>query len=225
MAARNKRPGSDWRVLVVDDHPMVRKGLSDLLDEEPGFSACGQAADAEEALAQVAEDPPDIVLLDLSLEGSSGLELVKQLHARFPEIHVLVFSMHDESLYAERSLQAGASGYVEKHSSTEELLEALRRVARGKIHLSEEMTERLLQQRLAGGAEAGASVAERLSDRELEVFELLGRGRTTREIADSLNISVKTVERHCENIKESLQLANRTQLLQHAVHWLVRESS
>ncbi len=225
MTARKKRPGSDWRVLVVDDHPMVRKGLCDLLEEEPGFRACGQAADAEETLALVSEDPPDIVLLDLSLEGSSGLELVKQLHARYPEIQVLVFSMHDEALYAERSLQAGASGYVEKHSSTEELLEAMRRVARGKIHLSEEMTERLLQQRLAGGAEAGASVAERLSDRELEVFELLGRGRTTREIAESLNISIKTVERHCENIKESLQLANRTQLLQHAVHWLVQEHS
>jgi DNA-binding NarL/FixJ family response regulator len=224
MAATGKRPGSDWRVLIVDDHPLVRKGLHDLLSEEPGFRPCGEAADAETTLALVEVDPPDIVLLDLSLEGSSGLELIKQLQARFPEVQVLVFSMHDEMLYAERSLQAGASGYVEKHTSTGELLEALRSVARGKIHVSEEMTERLLQQRLASKLEVGTSVADRLSDRELEVFELLGRGRTTREISEDLNISVKTVERHCENIKERLQLANRTQLLQHAVHWLLRSS-
>jgi DNA-binding NarL/FixJ family response regulator len=224
MAATGKRPGSDWRVLVVDDHPLVRKGLVDLLGEEPGFLPCGEAADAEQTLALVEANPPDIVLLDLSLEGSSGLELIKQLRARFPEVQVLVFSMHDEMLYAERSLQAGASGYVEKHTSTDELIEALRSVAQGKIHVSEEMTERLLQQRLASKLEVGTPVAEKLSDRELEVFELLGRGRTTREIAEDLNISVKTVERHCENIKERLQLANRTQLLQHAVHWLLLSS-
>ncbi len=224
MTATGKRPGSDWRVLIVDDHPLVRKGLHDLLTEEPGFLPCGEASDAETTLALVEVDPPDIVLLDLSLKGSSGLELIKQLHARFPAVQVLVFSMHDEMLYAERSLQAGASGYVEKHTSTDELLEALRSVARGKIHVSEEMTERLLQQRLASKLEVGTSVAEKLSDRELEVFELLGRGRTTREISEDLNISIKTVERHCENIKERLQLANRTQLLQHAVHWLLRSS-
>jgi DNA-binding NarL/FixJ family response regulator len=224
MAAMRKRPGSDWRVLIVDDHPLVRKGLLDLLTEEPGFLPCGEAANAEETLALVEADPPDIVLLDLSLEGSSGLELIKQLQARFPEVQVLVFSMHDELLYAERSLQAGASGYVEKHTPTDELIEALRSVAQGKIHVSEEMTERLLQQRLTSKLRVGTPVAAKLSDRELEVFELLGRGRTTREIAGDLNISVKTVERHCENIKERLQLANRTQLLQHAVHWLLLSS-
>jgi DNA-binding NarL/FixJ family response regulator len=179
--------------------------------------------DPEEALAMLEAELPDILLVDLSLENGSGLELVKRVHARFAEVQILVFSMHEESIYAERALRAGASGYVEKHSPTAELIGALRRVGEGKIHVSEEMTERLLQQRLATGDEAGSSAAERLSDRELQVFELLGRGRTTKEIGDDLNISVKTVERHCENIKEKLLLENRTQLLQHAVHWLVQQ--
>jgi len=224
MAGRKIRPGSDLRVLIVDDHPMIRKGLRDLLEEEPGFAACGEAAESAEALTLIESDPPDVLLLDLSLEGESGLELVKQVNARFPDVKTLVFSMHDESLYAERSLQAGASGYVQKQSPSDELLDALRRVAAGKIHVSQDMTERLLQQRLATGATAGTPIAERLSDRELEVFEQLGRGRTTREIAEKLNISVKTVERHCENIKEKLNLENRTQLLQHAVHWLLQQA-
>lgn len=223
MPQRRKRPGSDWRVMIVDDHPMVRKGLRDLLAEEPGFTPCGEVGDPEEALAMLEAELPDIVLVDLSLENGSGLELVKRVHARFAEVQILVFSMHEESIYAERALRAGASGYVEKHSPTAELIGALRRVGEGKIHVSEEMTERLLQQRLATGDEAGSSAAERLSDRELQVFELLGRGRTTKEIGDDLNISVKTVERHCENIKEKLLLENRTQLLQHAVHWLVQQ--
>jgi len=224
MTMKNKRPGTDWRVAVVDDHPMVRRGLCDLIAEEPGFAAVGEAETPEETLALIESAAPDILLVDISLETGSGLELIKQVHALHPEVNVLVFSMHDESIYAERALRAGASGYVEKQSPTEQLLEAMRKVARGKIHVSEEMTERLLQQRLEDGLEAGASVADRLSDRELEVFELLGRGRTTREIASDLNISVKTVERHCENIKESLQLANRTQLLQRAVHWLLSQT-
>jgi len=223
MPERNKRPGSDWKVMIVDDHPMVRKGLRDLLDEEPGFTPVGQAGGPDEAMALLDAELPDILLVDLSLEDGSGLELVKQVNARFPEVRILVFSMHGESLYAERSLRAGASGYVEKQSASEELLEALRRVGEGKIHVSDEMTEKLLQQRLASGDEPGTSVADRLSDRELQVFELLGRGHTTREIGEDLNISVKTVERHCENIKEKLQLENRTQLLQHAVHWLLLE--
>ncbi|MBD3222390.1 response regulator [bacterium] len=215
--------GGVRRVLIVDDHPMVRKGLRDLLDSEPGFEPCGEAANGDEAISQLADDPPDIMLLDLSLAEGSGLELVKQASARFPDVQILVFSMHDEELYAERTLEAGASGYVEKHSPVDELLEALRRVGDGKIHVSKDMTERLLQQRLATGAEPGTSVNERLSDRELQVFEELGRGRTTRQIAEDLHISIKTVERHCENIKDKLMLENRTQLLQHAVHWLLRE--
>lgn len=223
MPEHLKRPGSAWRVMIVDDHPMVRKGLRDLLEEEPGFTPAGEADGPDDALALLDVELPDIMLVDLSLENGSGLELVKQVSARFPEVRILVFSMHGESLYAERSLKAGASGYVEKQSPVEELLEALRRVGEGKIHVSEEMTEKLLQQRLASGDEPGASVADRLSDRELQVFELLGRGHTTREIGDDLTISIKTVERHCENIKEKLQLDNRTQLLQHAVHWLLLE--
>lgn len=223
MPERKKRPGSDWRVMVVDDHPMVRKGLRDLLEEEAGFVPAGEAGGPDEAMALLAVERPDIMLVDLSLENGSGLELVKQVSARYPEVRILVFSMHGESLYAERSIKAGASGYVEKQSATEELLGALRRVGEGKIHVSAGMTEKLLQQRLATGDEPGRSVADRLSDRELQVFELLGRGRTTREIGDDLHISVKTVERHCENIKEKLQLENRTRLLQHAVHWLLEQ--
>ena len=221
MVEKRKRPGSDWRVAIVDDHPVVRKGLQDLLTDEAGFAVVGEAGTAADALTLLETALPDVLLLDLSLEKGSGLELVKQVRSRFPDVSVLVYSMHDEMLYAERVLEAGASGYVQKHSPVEELLDALRKVAAGKIHVSQDMTERLLQRRVATGAEVGTSVADRLSDRELQVFEYLGHGRATRDIADDLNISIKTVERHCENIKEKLQLENRTQLLQHAVHWLL----
>jgi DNA-binding NarL/FixJ family response regulator len=224
MTEPSKRPGTNRRVAIVDDHPLIRRGLIDLLNDEVGFTASGQAGSTSEALALLGLDPPDILLLDLCLDGGSGLELVKQVRARFPAVAILVYSMHDETLYAERALEAGARGYVQKHSPVDELLDALRDVAAGKIHISRQMTDKLLQQRVSTGADVGTSIAKRLSDRELQVFEYLGNGRTTREIATELNISVKTVERHCENIKDKLQVENRTQLLQRAVHWILDQA-
>jgi len=224
MKALKRRAGDQRRVLIVDDHPMICQGLHDLLENESGFTPCGQVMTYGDALAFLSTDLPDVMMVDLSLEDGSGLDLIKQARSLYPALIILVYSMHDETLYAPRALKAGANGYVEKQSDAKHLIEALQHVSAGKLHVSEDMTEKLLQQKLDTGAPADAVVVDQLTDRELQVFEMLGHGQTTREIADKLNISMKTADRHCENIKLKLQLANRTQLLHHAVHWLLQQS-
>ena len=210
------------KILIVDDHPLVRQGLDMLISQHSGWSVSGHAGSTAEALQQLVADKPDLVLVDVSLQDGSGLELIKEVRARDPEIRMLVLSNHDESVYAERALRAGASGYVNKLEAGEKLLQAIEEVLKGKIALSRRMTERMVARAVGGTGEIRtAQPVEALSDRELEVFELIGRGLTTRQIASKLFLSPKTVETYRESIKTKLDLANSTQLVRTAVRWVL----
>ena len=210
------------KILIVDDHPLVRQGLELLINQRSGWSVSGHAGSTAEALQQLVADKPDLVLVDVSLQDGSGLELLKEVKARDPDIRMLVLSNHDESVYAERALRAGASGYVNKLEAGDKLLEAIEEVLKGKIALSRKMTERMVARAVGGAGQGGiAQPIEALSDRELEVFELIGRGFTTRQIASKLFLSPKTVETYRESIKTKLELANSTQLVRTAVRWVL----
>jgi DNA-binding NarL/FixJ family response regulator len=212
------------RVLIVDDHPVVRYGFLQLLSSEPDFEVCGEAASAQEALALVNQRQPDIAVVDISLQGTNGIELIKQIHAMHPEARILVSSMHDETLFAERALRAGAGGYINKQMAMTEMVGAIRRVLSGKVYLSTSMTERMVERAARLETDASRSVMQRLSDRELEVFSLLGDGLSTREVAQRLNLSVKTIETHRAQIKRKLGLRNSTELIQRAVEWTLRQA-
>ncbi len=213
------------RILIVDDHPVVRSGLRMLIDDEPDLFVCGEAGDADEAIRVLDAKKPDLVIVDLSLKGSSGLELIKRIKSRNSESKMLVSSMFDESLYAERVLNAGALGYVSKQEAMEKVIEAIRCVLSGRVYLSAAMSDRMLH-RLARDHQAPErSAVETLSDRELEVFEMIGRGRTTAEIAAQLHLSVKTVETHREKIKAKLGLRTAAELYQHAVRWVLEQGN
>lgn len=209
-------------ILIVDDHPLMRKGLALTLEEETDLRVIGEAASAEEALKLVDEIEPDLVIADVSLPGMSGLELVKHLHAVQPKLPILVVSRHDEALYAERAIRAGARGYIMKLEADEVIVKAVRHVLRGGVYVSDEIKERMLLSMMAG-VEAGQSPLEVLSDRELEVFELTGRGLGTRDIAERLHLSVKTVESYRARIKTKLNLSTAAELMQHAVQWVESE--
>ncbi|MFO8013487.1 MAG: response regulator transcription factor [Phycisphaerae bacterium] len=211
------------KVLIVDDHPVVRRGLAQVLDGTDDFAFCGEAETAADALRAVAETDPDVAVVDLTLKGKGGLELVKDLHQRHPDLPVLVLSMHDESLYAERALRAGARGYIMKDGRMEEVVQALRQILGGRVYLSPRMTSRLLGRMTAGGQGDADSPISTLTDRELEVFEMIGRGMGTRDIADRLHLSVKTVDTHRENIKRKLNLDGATELYRHAFLWTQQE--
>jgi len=218
MGARAASEGENTiRVLVVDDHPLVREWLTNLINQQPDMKVCAEAEDTPEALAVIAASTPDVAIVDISLKSRSGLELIKELKLRLPDLAVLVLSMHDESLYAERALRAGARGYITKRETTSNVIAAIRQVAGGKLYLSEScaalMAERLVQ------PSATVSPIERLSDRELEVFELLGQGCATRQIAETLGVSMKTVQVYCARIKDKLHLATATELLREALRW------
>lgn len=210
--------GAKKRVLLVDDHPLVRQGLATLIDQQPDLEVCGQAESAAEALRLVKSARPDVALVDLSLKGTSGLELLKDLKIRHPELPTIVVTMHAESLYAERVLRAGARGYVAKQEATEKVLTAIHRVLNGELYVSSETTERMLR-RVVGGGTGPATPEELLSDRELQVFQFLGMGRATRQIAKELHLSIKTIETYRANIKKKLNLNDGLELLQHAVRW------
>jgi DNA-binding NarL/FixJ family response regulator len=211
------------KILLVDDHPLVREWLANLINDEPEFEVCGQAGNAREALQLAGELLPAIIIADLSLESGSGLELIKDLKAVQPDIAVIVLSMHDEALYAERAMRAGASGYIMKREATEKVLEALQTVLAGKPFFSNAVNAMLAQKLVGGqGAAKPAGVAD-LSDRELQVFQLLGRGCTTRQISEQMNLSFKTVQVYCARIKEKLNLANINELISHAVRWHERQ--
>jgi len=207
------------KILLVDDHPLLRTGLALTLDDEPDFQVVGQAADAEEALDVVDRLDPDLVVVDLSLPGMGGLELVKHLQTIRPQTRTLVVSRHDESLYAERAVRAGARGYVSKLEAGEKIVEAGRAGIRGGIYLSEDVEDKMLFG-AAAGRDPMASPLEVLSDRELEVFEMTGRGVETKEVAERLHLSVKTVESYRARIKTKLGLTNSTELIAHAVRWV-----
>ena len=213
------------KILIVDDHPLMRKGLALTLNAEPDLNVCSQVADAEEAMSALDEYDPDLAIVDISLPGMSGLELIKHMQALRPEMHSLVVSRHDEALYAERAIRAGARGYVMKLEADDMIVKAVRRVLNGGIYVSEEINERLLLGLAAGRQELAQSPLEVLSDRELEVFELTGRGLGTREIAERLHLSVKTVESYRARIKDKLNLKTAAELMQHAVQWVEGESA
>jgi len=214
------------RIIIVDDHPLMRKGLALALDSEMDLSVVGQMNSAEEAMDDIERLEPDLAIIDISLPGMSGMELVKHLQARMPDVRTLVVSRHDESLYAERAIRAGARGYIMKLEAGDVIVKAVRHVMNGGIYVSDEINERLLLSMAAGGRDRiTQSPLEVLSDRELEVFELTGRGTGTRDIAERLHLSVKTVESYRARIKKKLNLESATELMQHAVQWVESESA
>ncbi|WP_372796876.1 response regulator [Pontiella sp.] len=212
------------RVYLVDDHPIVRQGLIKLIEQEEQLEVCGEAGSVGEALGEIRELAPDVVLVDISLEDSNGLELIKTIDDLGLQIPTLVLSMHDESLYAEHALKAGASGYVMKQAASSTLIQAIEKVLDGEIYVSKVMSSQMLKLAFRSGGEVRRSGTEALSLRELEVFELIGRGNSTREIAEQLNLSVKTIETYRAHIKDKLHLRSGTELMQKAIHWVENES-
>ena len=209
-----------YRVLLIDDHPILRKGLAELINQEPDLTVCGEAEEAPKAFEAVGLLNPDVAVVDISLRGGNGLELIKNIKARWPDLPLLVLSMHDETLYAERALRAGSLGYIMKEEALEKVLVAIRHVIAGEIFLSDKMKGRMLNQLVGGRMKAGGSSIDNLSDRELEVFRLIGEGRGTRQIAEELRLSVRTVEAYREYIKDKLNLKNGTELVQHAFQYV-----
>jgi DNA-binding NarL/FixJ family response regulator len=211
------------RVFVVDDHPIVRQGLSQLINREPDLSVCGEAEDARTALDALGPAKPDIVIVDVSLDGPDGIELLKTIRSRDSKLPVLMLSMHDESLYAERALRAGANGYIMKQEATERVLIAIRQILSGEVYVSDRMSQKMMQQFIHRSGPAMSSPMAELTDRELEVFRLIGHGHGTRQIAEELHLSVKTVESYYAHIKEKLTLKNARELVQHAVQWVASQ--
>lgn len=212
------------RVLVVDDHPIVRQGIAQLINREDDLAVCCEAGDAEQALEELARRPCDIAIVDMSLPGISGIELIKTLRVRHPALPILVISMHDESLYAERALRAGARGYIMKQEATEKVLTAIRRILHGETYVSDRMHAKILQRIIDNRSETPASPVSHLSDKEIEILRLIGMGLGTSDIARELNRSVKTVEAHRANIKEKLDLKTATELVRFAVQWVESEA-
>ncbi len=218
MTAKNKI--CPKRLLIVDDHPMMRNGLSQLIDNEGDLKVCAEADTAGQAINAVAKQKFDLALVDISLPDKNGLELIKDIRTLKPDLPILVVSMHDELIYAERVLRAGARGYIMKQEGGQKFLDAIRQVLAGKVFVSEKMSARILENFSGKQTEHFSSPVKRLSDREFEVFQLIGQGIGTREIAGRLHLSVKTVEVHRANIKEKLSLTTATELVRYAVRWL-----
>lgn len=212
------------RVLIVDDHPMLRRGLAELIGHEPDLACCGEADDVASALAAVKDVGPDLVIIDIALHDSSGLELVKELKARDENLKMLVCSMHDEELYAERALRAGAMGYINKEKAIDDVVDAIRCVLDGNVYLSDRMSSRILRRVRDGEPELASSPVDRLTDRELEVFELIGDGLGTADIAERLCLSPKTVDAHRQKIKRKLDLDSTSELMRYAVRWVLERS-
>lgn len=208
------------KILVVDDHPIVRKGLAQLIAQEPDIELCGDAESVTQALEQIAARDPDLVVVDMALKDSHGMELLAEIRSRFPHVRTLVWSMFDEKVYAERAIRAGAMGYVNKQESTQQLMDAIRQVLNGEFYVSSQMTRALLR-RISGGTAMDQDPIQSLSNRELEVFEMIGNALTTQQIARKLNLSPKTVEAHRERIKAKLHLANAAELSRRAIQWVL----
>ncbi len=213
------------RILVVDDHPIVRQGLALLINREPDMLVCGEAEEAMGALHVLASAHPDVLIVDISLAGPDGLDLLKTIRTTHPTLPVLILSMHDESIYAERALRAGANGYIMKQEATEKVLVAVRRILSGEIYVSDRIANQMLKHYITGaGTLRNSSIAD-LSDRELEVFRLIGEGHGTRQIAEELHLSIKTVESYQAHIKEKLSLRSARELMQHAIQWNMNEKA
>lgn len=217
-----KSPTEKTRILIVDDHPLFCEGLRRVIDRHPALTVCGEAPDAASAMKAVAELKPDLAIVDISLEKTNGIDLIKTLKAKHEEIPILVVSMHDESLYAERALRAGAQGYIMKNQPIKTVRDAIFKVLAGDIFLSERMSTSVLARLLLGKKDQAISSVEQLSDRELEVFQMLGEGKSSRQIAEDLNLTIPTIHSFRNRIKEKLQFKNSTELTLHAMQW-VRE--
>ncbi len=207
------------KIYIVDDHPLMRKGMAMTLDNSVEFTVCGQSESAEEALSEIPSLKPDACVVDISLPGMNGIELVKNLLAQLPELKILVVSRHDEELYAERAIRAGAKGYLMKLEAGEVLVSAVRQVMNGGIYLSDKIGSQLIM-KIASGQSAGDNPLELLSDRELEVFELTGKGESTKDIAQRLHVSVKTIDTYRARIKEKMHLKTANELMRRAVQWV-----
>lgn len=218
---QNLRPARKKRaIFIVDDHPMMREGLVQLIGHEKDMEACGEAGAAPEALEKIGLAQPDLVLTDITLPGKSGIELIKDIKAMHPDILILVISMHDEALYVERVLRAGGRGYIMKQEGGKKIMEAIRQVLDGKIYVSEKMSAKILEVFSGKRPGAGATPLEKLTDREFEVFQLIGKGLSTVQMAEHLHLSPKTIEVHRANIKGKLQIGTAAELLRYAVRWL-----
>ncbi len=213
------------QILIVDDHPIVRQGLTLLIKQERNMNVCNEAEDAATAMKGITESNPDIMIIDVSLKGVDGIELSKNIKALYPNLPILILSMHDETLFAERALRAGANGYLMKQEGTEKVIAAICKIMEGKIYLSETMNEALLQKAIHGHATKESTPIQQLSDRELGVFELIGQGFGTKQIATKLHLSSKTIETYREKIKKKLNLKNYIELIQHATQWVENENS
>jgi DNA-binding NarL/FixJ family response regulator len=211
------------KIIIVDDHPIMRKGLVSTLETEQGYEVTAQFERAEDAILAISEDKPDLLIVDISLPGMSGLELIKNVIFQDSKQKMLVISRHEESIYAERSLRAGAKGYMMKFESSEIFLKAVRKVLNGGIYVSDEIADKLLMNAMSGNKPLMNSPVDILSDRELEVFELIGRGKSSNEIADQLHLAVKTIETYRSRIKEKMDFKNSTVLVVHAVKWIESE--
>ena len=222
MEPKKAKDHSKHKIFVVDDHPLFREGLVRVLKKEIDLTVCGEAKTGEETVKQLETIKPDLVIVDISLEGMNGIDLTKKLRSLYPKLPILILSMHNESMHAERALRAGAKGYVMKREEGPKLLEAVHRVLQGHIYVSKAVDELMLQKLVLGGA--SATPVDALTEREFEIFRLIGEGYGSRQIADELNVSIKTVETHRENIREKLNLDSTFELVQHAIHWIHHES-
>ena len=207
------------KIFLVDDHPLVREWLTNLIRQQPDLAVCGEAEDAPHALREIAAAKPDVAIVDISLKQGSGIELIKNLKALDPNLAVLVLSMHDEQLYAERALRAGARGYIMKRETAKKIILAIRQMLGGKIYMSDSLSASFAEKFVDGRLLTSGSLVDQLTDRELEVFQLLGKGCETRQVAQMMTVSMKTVQAHCAHIKEKLKLTNAAELLREAVRW------
>jgi DNA-binding NarL/FixJ family response regulator len=211
--------GAKARIFIIDDHPLVREWLTNLIDTTPDLVVCGEADNGRVALQLLAAAEPDLAIVDLSLGAGSGIDLIRSVRTMFPKVAIIVLSMHDERVYAERSIRAGARGYIMKRESTKKIVEAIREVLKGNMYLSKELMELFAEKFVSGAPANGAQPVAQLSDRELEVFQLIGQGYETREIAKALNVNIKTVQTYCTRIKDKLKFSTGAELLREAVRW------
>lgn len=225
MVAQTQREDNTAKkkVLVVDDHPLVRERIAELITLEPDLVVCGEAEDVRQALEAVAQRKPDIVIVDITLKNSYGIELIKQLKGLYPDLPTLVLSMHEESMYGERALRAGAKGYLNKQEATKKVVDAIRRILRGDIYVSDSLAGSLVRKVAGGNAESGESPVDVLTDREREVFEFLGQGLAVKEVAERLGISAKTIEAHREHIKQKLNYKTSGELFRFAIQYTLQE--
>ena len=213
------------KIIIVDDHPIIRQGLAELINHEKDLVVCGEAEDAPEAMDAIKKLNPDLIIVDISLKKKNGVELIKDIKSQYPDLPILTLSMHDESLYAERALRAGAKGYVMKAEATEKVISAIHKILNGQLYVSSKIAEKMMYKLVGGRPTFGGSTLDNLSDRELEVFLLIGQGHGTSQIAEKLFLSIKTIETYRAHIKEKLNLTNGAELLQYAIQWANTYSS